>query len=320
MNKKRKNTIKENKISEIREVNLGGYSQKIMIDGKNKENPIVICLHGGPGSPIPFSVGCRGMFPEITERITLVCWDQLGCGINNRPIDDSFKISDFVRMTEDLAMEIRRLFPQNKLYLFGVSWGSVLAALTAANKRVSLDGVVTYGQVLFDMTFNDEVYTALENSKMPECEKKKLNGIKNERTVQNAVKIMGYIRKYTEGYTCKSCKKTPLTDMVLGLLQSPDYRFGDFKAVFVNGYAKNSSLIKELLDIDLRDSIANVNVPYKIIQGDTDIVTSTGKIEEFLAGCGNGNLKFVKVENSGHMPGAEGMERIVEEIMEFNKK
>ena len=148
MNKARKNIILNNEISWVRKAVLGGYPQKIMLDGKSRGNPIVICLHGGPGSPIPFSVGCRGMFPEITEKLTLVCWDQLGCGINNQTIDDSFKISNFVGMTEDLVREIRRLFPENKLYLFGISWGSILAALTASGGNVQIDGAVTYGQVL----------------------------------------------------------------------------------------------------------------------------------------------------------------------------
>lgn len=28
---------------------------------KRKDSPIIITLHGGPGTPIPFSVGCRGL-------------------------------------------------------------------------------------------------------------------------------------------------------------------------------------------------------------------------------------------------------------------
>ena len=90
MNKKRKAIIAANEISEIRNYNLGGYSQKVLIEGKKKTNPIIIILHGGPGSPIPFCVGCRGLFPELTDKAIIVYWDQLGCGINNHPIGDSF--------------------------------------------------------------------------------------------------------------------------------------------------------------------------------------------------------------------------------------
>lgn len=320
MNKARKQIIESSEISEVREVNLGGFPQKIMLDGKKKSNPVVICLHGGPGSPIPFSVGSRGMFPEITEKLTLVCWDQLGCGVNNRPIDDSFKIESFVEMTRDLVKETQTLFPDNKLYLFGVSWGSMLAALTAAEEAPLIDGAVTYGQVLWDMTFNEEVYGALENSKMPAGKKKKLAEMKKNHSTQNAMEIMGYIRKYTEGYICKSGKGLPVGAMLSGLFGSPDYRLKDFKAVMINGYMKNRSLIKELLELDLRDTISKIRIPYKIIQGDTDIVTSTKTIEGFLSESKNENIRFVKIKNSGHMPGAEAMERIIEEIVKMTEE
>ena len=60
---KRKRYIKSCEVSEIVNVNLGGYEQKILVEGKSKNLPVVVCLHGGPGSPVPFSVGCRGLFP-----------------------------------------------------------------------------------------------------------------------------------------------------------------------------------------------------------------------------------------------------------------
>lgn len=319
MNKKRKEIIMNSEISEVKEVNLGGYPQKILIDGQKKTNPAVICLHGGPGSPIPFSVGCRGLFPEITEKLTLVCWDQLGCGINNRPIDDSFKISDFVLMTEDLIREVRGLLPSVRLYLFGVSWGSVLTALAAARGKAEIDGAAVYGQVLCNMTFNDEVYEALERSKMPDRERKKLSEMKKSRTLRNAKQIMAYIRKYTEGYVCKSGKKASLYGIIKGLLDSPDYRLKDFSAVMINGYMKNSSLINELLDIDLRGVLSDIKIPYKIIQGDTDIVTSTKEIEKYVSQSENGNIEFIGLKNSGHMPGEEAMERIIGEIIKMSE-
>ena len=59
MNKKRKAIIEQNEISELVTFSLGGYEQKVLIEGKSKNLPVVITLHGGPGTPIPFSVGCR---------------------------------------------------------------------------------------------------------------------------------------------------------------------------------------------------------------------------------------------------------------------
>ena len=76
MNKKRKQIIEQNEISELHTFSLGGVPQKVLVEGKSRELPVVINLHGGPGSPIPFSVGCRGLFPMFTDRFIMVYWDQ----------------------------------------------------------------------------------------------------------------------------------------------------------------------------------------------------------------------------------------------------
>lgn len=313
----RKQIIQGNEISEVREYFLGGYNQKILIEGKSRNNPIVICLHGGPGSPIPFSVGCRGLFPDITDNVIMVCWDQLGCGINNRPIDDNFAIKNYVEMTADLVKEIRAEFKDNKLILLGVSWGSILALKAIEKVGDLIDSVVTYGQVLCDITFNEEVYSALEKGAMPQKNKKELQEIKGVRTLDNTKKLMSWIGKYTEGYQCKESEKAPIGDIILGLLTSPDYKFKDFKAIVVNGCMKNTSLINELIRLDLREELAKVSIPYTIIQGNTDIVTSTSTIRAFVEKENNPNINFVCVENSGHMPGKHAIDIIMKEVIGY---
>ena len=310
MNKKRKQIIESNEISEVCTADLGGYPQKIMLDGKSKSNPVVICLHGGPGTPIPFSVGCRGMFPDITEKVTLVCWDQLGCGINNHVIDDTFGIRDFITMTVDLIKEVHRKFPCNKIYLFGMSWGSILAARAAEAVPDLINGVVTCGQVLCNMTFNEEVFSALENSSMSNGKKRKLQEIKTDRSIENARTIMGWIKKYTEGYICKSGEKAPIGDAIKGLMTSPDYKFKDFKAVMINGYMKNTSLIRQLTDCDLQTVLSKISVPYTIIQGETDIVTSTSMLDKFISESENQNLKLTIIKNCGHFPDKKALEAV----------
>lgn len=69
---KRKERMEGNEISAVFEFVLGGYPQKVMIEGKEKSLPVVLALHGGPGTPIPFSVGCRGMFPAFTDHFLMV--------------------------------------------------------------------------------------------------------------------------------------------------------------------------------------------------------------------------------------------------------
>lgn len=315
MQKKRKNIIEGNAVSRIYDWSLGGYTQKVLVEGKREDLPVVVTLHGGPGSPIPFSVGCRGMFPEFTDRFIMVYWDQLGCGINNRAIGDDFTVDSFAQMAYDLIKEVKCLFPHNKIYIFSMSWGSILSAKILEKDGHAADGVVAWGQIVRNVFWDKEVIETLENSG---CPRRKLESIKaagiETATPGELRLISSSIAKYTEGYQNRVGAKAPVGRVIKGLLASPDYTLKDFMAILVNGYRKNQSLWREILHLDLSQLLREVQIPYVILQGDTDIVASTKKVKELVASAGNVHLQCETVKNSGHMPGAEGMEKVLETL------
>lgn len=316
---KRKKYIENCQVSEMKIYSLNGYPQKILFEGKNSTSPIIIYLHGGPGSPIPFCAGSRGLFPEITDRFILVYWDQLGCGINNYPIDNTFSVDSYINMTVDLIKAVRSDFPENPINLFGVSWGSILAANAAIQVPELINRILVYGQVTKDLFFNKEVFDALKGAKLNGKEKEKLRYLEAADFIgqKEIMTMAGLIRRHTEGYAAKNGGKTPMGRIIFGLLTSPDYSIKDFKAVAVNGTLKNQSLYQELIRLDLRNTLKNITVPYLIMQGDTDIVTSTKFIESFVKKSGNENLRFSLVKNSGHMPGGDAMAYVLEKGLAF---
>ncbi len=321
MSHSRKQMIGQKGISEVFTVPLGSMQQKILIEGQSRELPVVIALHGGPGSPVPFSVGCRGMFPVFTERFIMVYWDQLGCGINNYKLDSRHTVGFFVEMTADLIAEVRKMFPNNPLILFGMSWGSVLALKVLKKTRGQVDGVVTWGQVLKKLFLNEEVYQALEKGGCPPRKMQVIRAIAADRFEERDMKLLaGSVRKYTDGYFNKKGEKVPLFPIIRGLLTSKDYRFKDFKAIMVNGTVSAKWLWEELLAIDLSKELAVVEVPYYILQGDTDIVTSTAAIKKEVESSGNPYLYCRVVADSGHMPGKAGMDAVLEALLEAAEK
>lgn len=316
---KRKKYIESCQVSEIKTYNLNGYPQKVLLEGKNRTAPIIIYLHGGPGSPIPFCAGSRGLFPEITDRFIMVYWDQLGCGMNDYPIDDSFSVDSYVAMTVDLIRAVHADFPENPINLFGVSWGSVLAANAAASMPELIRRVTVYGQITKDLFFNTEVFETLGMADLDKKEREILDLLKKADSIgQNEIMNMAkLIRRHTEGYQAKNGGKTPMGWIIFGLLTSPDYTVKDFKAVVVNGTRKNQSLFRELIHLDLRNTLRGITVPYLIMQGDTDIVTSTKYTEAFVKESENENLRFAVVKNSGHIPGGDGMKTVIEKGFAF---
>ncbi len=320
MSRKRKNYIQSCEISIVESINLGGYQQKIAIEGRSKKLPIVVSLHGGPGSPIPFSVGCRGLFPDFTDHFIMVYWDQLGCGINNYKIDNHFTIEHFVTMTIDLIKELKIRFPENKIYLFGISWGSILALYSSIRVPELINGVVTYGQVVTSPMLSDNAFEVVEMSSAPEKKKefaRKLHSKGTNITIKEMMEFSKIIRKYTNGYNNKSSKPAPVGKIIKGLLMSPDYSFKDFIAIIKNGYMNNESLLREMASKDLSKLFNEISIPYFIFQGETDIVTDTKSVVKLVDELNNPNVSCYVLSNVGHFPTETAMNQIFEKIITF---
>ena len=68
----------EQGIDEDRVIEINGIKQFINIRGENKNNPVILVLHGGPGSPIS---PMRYTYQKgLEEQYTVVNWDQRNAG------------------------------------------------------------------------------------------------------------------------------------------------------------------------------------------------------------------------------------------------
>ena len=76
-------------------------------------------------------------------------------------------------------------------------------------------------------------------------------------------------------------------------------------------------MFQELIHLDLQSTLKSITVPYLILQGDTDIVTSTKYAEAFVKESGNENLHFAVVKNGGHIPGRDDMAYVIEKGLAF---
>lgn len=116
-------------------ISIGGIKQWVAIRGKNCQNPIVLILHGGPGSPM--SLYHDSLFKDWEETFTIVHWDQRGAGKTfeiNHPKAQSFEqlleedltIDTFVSDGLAVTDYIRKTYQSDKIILLGTSWGAFL--------------------------------------------------------------------------------------------------------------------------------------------------------------------------------------------------
>jgi pimeloyl-ACP methyl ester carboxylesterase len=113
-------------INSLEQVELGGVKQWISIRGTNRHNPVLLFLHGGPGSANIAKL--RIQVPKLEKHFVVVNWDQRGAGKSYSPGFDTHTLSlaGFVSDAHELVEALKQRFGVEKIYLMGFSWGTVL--------------------------------------------------------------------------------------------------------------------------------------------------------------------------------------------------
>lgn len=138
-----------NSIDVIESVRIGGIDQGISIRGYNKDAPILLFLHGGPGSHmIRFEHEVASMWEEY---FTVVFWDQRGAGKSYHPtseIGETMIVEQMLEDTSEMIDYLRNRFNRKKIFVAGHSWGSVLGIHMAKQHPDWLYAYVGIGQVV----------------------------------------------------------------------------------------------------------------------------------------------------------------------------
>ena len=139
----------ENSLAEKSFIEIGGVEQGFFLRSENPKNPVILFLHGGPGSP-EFAI----LYPyEIQERLekyfTVCYWDQRGAGMSyNNSIDPaSMTLEQLIKDTHQITEYLKHRFNQEKIYLMGHSWGSVLGIKTIEKYPDNYFAYIGIGQV-----------------------------------------------------------------------------------------------------------------------------------------------------------------------------
>ncbi|MDQ3890266.1 MAG: proline iminopeptidase-family hydrolase [Actinomycetota bacterium] len=95
----------------------------------------LLCLHGGPGFPHDY----LEPLAELADDRGVIFYDQLGCGRSERPPDESLWTLD--RSLEEVE-RVRGGLALDGFYVFGSSWGGLLAIEYALTKPAGLRGLI----------------------------------------------------------------------------------------------------------------------------------------------------------------------------------
>lgn len=137
-------------IEVMEQLELNGEKQWITIRGKNKANPVLLFIHGGPASPMmPVSWAYQNPWEDY---FTVVQWDQRVSGKNWSTTDTTkavahLRFSNIVEDGQALISYLCRKLNQEKLFVMGYSFGSKVGIQLASVMPEKIYAYIGVGQV-----------------------------------------------------------------------------------------------------------------------------------------------------------------------------
>ncbi|MBM3187456.1 MAG: alpha/beta hydrolase [Chloroflexi bacterium] len=134
-------------IAELITVPIGGHDQALMIRGRSIENPVLLYLAGGPGGT---DLGAMRADVGLEQDFVVVTWDQRGAGKSYSALDpvDTLTPGQMVADTIELTNYLRDRFDEDKIYLVGNSWGTILGVLAVQQHPELFHAYVGTGQMV----------------------------------------------------------------------------------------------------------------------------------------------------------------------------
>lgn len=145
-------------------INVTGGKIWYRIVGKDQSGIPILCVHGGPGVPHNYLTPME----LFAEDRPVILFDQLGCGLSERPEDTSMWTIDFFA---DEINEVRAALDLDEIVYFGQSWGSMVGSYYLVNRtQEGIKAVVFGGPVMATKIMTDDC-ARLVNELGPELSK-----------------------------------------------------------------------------------------------------------------------------------------------------
>ncbi len=292
-------------IALLESVTLGGHRQWLLVRGANNTNPILLFLHGGPGSPY---IGLAHAFQgELEKYFVVVQWDQRGSGKSfpDTP-PKSMTVDQFHADTHELVLLLRQRFHRDKIYLLGHSWGAFLGIVEAKNHPENLYAYIGAGQMI-DLVTQEQ----LSHDFVTE----RARAGKNEKALQQLREI-GYppYRDAAKGMSVKYSWMWEYGGMIEGetgpfpfvkaLLMAKEYSLLDISR-FVRGM---SFSLQQLADnegenfwrLKAPDAATGFQVPIFFITDEHDRVTPVALVEKYESELHAPMKQSIVIKNAGH--------------------
>jgi pimeloyl-ACP methyl ester carboxylesterase len=288
-------------------VAIGGIKQWVQIRGEDRNNPVLLFVHGGPGgSTLPIS----SAWQPWEKYFTVVQWDQRGAGRTYGETGDAAAPTmTLQRMTEDgveLAEYLRTRLHKDKIVLVGHSWGSFLGIHIVKQRPDLFHAYVGTGQVIGRATFEKAFEITIAHLETLARSANNAEALR-ELAPMVARPVMNPTNRLVAEKWSKALALPSLEDFELaGPIPPPfmpDYSLLDwynrskgiaFSAKYLRG--PDSPMVQR----DLASLGFEFSVPVFFIEGDADDMTPSGPAEQYFQHIIAPHKDFVPVRGGDH--------------------
>lgn len=281
-------------------VQIGGIDQWITVRGQDRDNPVLLILHGGPGdvtNPWTFA-----MFAPWEQHFTVVQWDQRGAGKtferNGTQIGPAMTIDRMAQDGIELADYLRHHLNKSKIILVAHSFGSIIGLKMVRARPDLFYAYVGTGEIA-DETRN---YYAAYDALM-----KKARATGNQEALADLTRIGHPPYKSGEGYRVQwkwANRFEGANEFLferLGLaLVAPGSSLHDFNAAEDGERLSGDRLVGQATSQTSADLGLDFAIPMFFFQGAEDFTAPTELAHQYLDALKAPQKAFVPIEGAGH--------------------
>jgi len=298
------NKIPNGGINESKVIDINNSKQWINIYGKDIHNPVILYIHGGPGSSTS-SIDYK-FLRKWSDVYTIVTWDQRDCGLsrNDEDIkkDIPYTYDLFMNDGKEITKYLLDYLHKDKISLIGHSWGSYFGANLSLNFPEYYDYYIGTGQ-LVDIKQNEKAF--LEAAKTWAKGDKKGEELVSKLDISHfSDESMKIKDKIQVRYHYQAMAETPDYNALFAILFNPYYSLWDvikFPFTLIPDLTKYYGFMNSS-EFD-RFSLFNrteYQIPFYNINGDRDYTTNYQIAKEYFDSVKAPRKKFYTMENMTH--------------------
>ena len=305
-------------IETLEKIKIGGIDQWIQIRGQSTSNPILLFLHGGPGSG---GIAQSRRFQASWEHhFTVVQWDQRGAGKSYS--DDiprkSMSIKQMKADTIELVDYLRKRFDREKIFLVGHSWGSYLGISTIKSHPQWFYAYVGVGQIV-NMQEGEKISYNYTMQKAKEYGDEnaiaQLNELAPYPSENNMPEKTMTQRQWLQAYGGAIHRETSFLPLFKDIALSPEYSMIDVLNYFKGMFFSLNSLWPSIMTINIHSQGYDFETPLFFFAGRHDYNGPSELALDYFEKIQAPHKDFVWFENSAHSPMLEEPEIFYKELV-----